>query len=43
MDLRSDHDGGEGLVDATATLQDRREEAALPDLRDLEGEIPGLR
>ena len=43
MDLRSDHDGVEGLIDPTATLQDRGEEAALADLRDLEGEIPGLR
>ena len=43
MHIGLDHDGVEGLIDPTATLQDRGEEAALPDLRDLEGEIPGLR
>ena len=43
MHIGLDHDGVEGLIDPTATLQDRGEEAALADLRDLEGEIPGLR
>jgi len=38
-----DHDGVESLIDAATPLQDRGEEAALPDLRDLEGEIPRFR
>jgi len=43
MHIGLDHDGVEGLIDPATPLQDRGEEAALPDLRDLEGEIPGLR
>ena len=42
MDVGLDHDGVEGLVDPTTALQDRREEAALAELRDLEIDVAGL-